>query len=458
VRRTPVAADDARADAIKRGRMPPRLVRLCVAGALALAVTAAVPRAAPISVAQASTIPIKHVVIIYQENHTFDNVLGKLCVIDHRCNGATTGKLSTGVTIALQPATDVPPNIAHDHDAQVAAIDRGKMDRFDTISGCKAPRFACLSQYSPIQIPNLAALARHYAISDATFQLGQAASWGTHLELVSGTVDGFNGDNPQPNTEPGVTAGPGWGCDSHRDAFWLPAPAAQPILVPACVPFKNGSGAYEPTPVSWIPTLMDVMDSARLTYSLDAGTKPQGTAPFQPSGYQWAICPTFADCIQTAQVNHLHTADQILTDAAAGTLPAVSIVTPTSANSQHNSYSMLAGDNWLGQVVGALEAGPEWSSTAIFIAYDDCGCFYDHVAPPTADLGPRIPVVIVSPYAIPGHTDSTIATQASFLSYSGSFSYRFTQTTKGVPMTVTPVPASSLAEMAAHPPDPNDPT
>jgi phospholipase C len=76
VRRTPVAADDARADAIKRGRMPRRLVRLCVAGALALAVTAAVPRAAPISVAQASTIPIKHVVIIYQENHTFDTVLG----------------------------------------------------------------------------------------------------------------------------------------------------------------------------------------------------------------------------------------------------------------------------------------------------------------------------------------------------------------------------------------------
>jgi phospholipase C len=223
---------------------------------------------------------------------------------------------------------------------------------------------------------------------------------------------------------------------------------------------------------------MDVMDSARLTYSLDAGTKPQGTTPFQSSGYQWAICPTFADCIQTAQVSHVHTADQILTDASAGTLPAVSMVTPISANSQHNGDSMIAGDNWLGQVVGALEAGPEWSSTAIFIAYDDCGCFYDHVAPPTADLGPRIPVVIVSPYAVPGHTDSTIATQASFLSfiedtfalpplgpndagaydYSGSFRYRSTQPTKPVPMSVTAVPASSLAEMAAHPPNPNDPT
>ena len=50
-------------------------------------------------------------------------------------------------------------------------------------------------------------------------------------------------------------------------------------------------------------------------------------------------------------------------------------------------------------------SGPEWNSTAIFITYDDCGCFYDEVSPP-AGLGIRVPMVIVSPYARPGFTDS----------------------------------------------------
>ena len=42
---------------------------------------------------------------------------------------------------------------------------------------------------------------------------------------------------------------------------------------------------------------------------------------------------------------------------------------------------MLIGDNWIGKVVNAVQTSPDWSSTAIFITYDDCGCFYDHVAP-----------------------------------------------------------------------------
>jgi phospholipase C len=89
---------------------------------------------------------------------------------------------------------------------------------------------------------------------------------------------------------------------------------------------------------------------------------------------------------------------------------------PSGANSQHNGWSMATGDNWIGKVVGAIMNGPQWQSTAIFITYDDCGCFYDHVAPPAGD-GPRVPMVIVSPYAKPGYTDSTPATSASMLAF-----------------------------------------
>ena len=363
-----------------------------------------------------SASPIQHVVIIYQENHTFDNVLGRLCVIDSRCNGAETGKISTGAIIPLSTATDKVAHVAHNHSWQVMAVDGGLMDHFDLIGGCGAPAYACMSQYDPSQIPNLAALARRFAISDATFQLDLAASWGTHLEIVTGTSDGFVGTIPNGGPA-GTVFGQGWGCDSNRYAWWRPATGGPGQSVPACVPFPDGTGAVAPTPVKWVPTLMDRLDQVNLTYTLYAGSPPAmpGVA-YQPGGYQWSICPTFADCGETTQKGHVVPASQVITDAQNGLLPNVSIVTPIAANSQHNTDSMLAGDNWIGSIVSAIENGPDWSSTAIFISYDDCGCFYDHVSPPKG-LGPRIPVVIVSPYAISGYTDSNVATPASFLAF-----------------------------------------
>jgi len=137
---------------------------------------------------------------------------------------------------------------------------------------------------------------------------------------------------------------------------------------------------------------------------------------------------------------------------------------------------MSLGDNWIGSVVSAVENGPEWSSTAIFATWDDCGCFYDNVLPP-AGFGIRVPMVIVSPYAIAGYTDSTDASFASLLAftehtfgldplssldaaaydYSNSFDYG--QRPLGpVPMVRTKVPPSELRWLRLHPPPDDDPT
>lgn len=77
---------------------------------------------------------------------------------------------------------------------------------------------------------------------------------------------------------------------------------------------------------------------------------------------------------------------------------------------------MLVGDNYIGEEVSAVESGPDAASTTIFIYYDDCGCFYDHVTPPPG-LGIRSPLVIVSPYAKHGYTDHNVATSSSILAY-----------------------------------------
>jgi phospholipase C len=247
-------------------------------------------------------------------------------------------------------------------------------------------------------------------VADHTFSTYTIPSWGAHLELATGQLDGFTGDNPIPSTT-GHGVGPGWGCDSYRDARWRPSPGAAPRYVPSCVPMKNGTGPYRASPVRWVPTIMDRLTAAGRSWKLYATTTTKKQLP-----YGWAICPTFADCLDTGQRRGMVPTGQVLADGRDGTLPAFSVVLPAGPDSQHNTTSMRQGDNWIGQVVSAISHGPDWRSTAIFITYDDCGCFYDHVAPPP-HTGIRVPMVIVSPYARPGYTDSTTATFNSMLAY-----------------------------------------
>jgi phospholipase C len=149
--------------------------------------------------------------------------------------------------------------------------------------------------------------------------------------------------------------------------------------------------------------------------------------------YAWSVCPSFAEYLYTAQCNgKLNAAgdglvpdSQFAADARGGNLPAFSLVTPQSfTTSEHNGSSMTAGDNWLGHLVSAAENGPEWRSTAIFITWDDCGCFYDQMSPGTnpdgTSQGPRVPLIIVSPYAKPGYTDTRATTFAGILAYTES--------------------------------------
>src|SRR3954447_4667638 len=359
---------------------------------------------------------IRHVVVIYQENHSFDNVLGRYCVKSGRCDGTRVGRLQDGSQIRLATSPDLVPDTGHTGSAQTRAIDGGTMQGWTSIGACsEAHGYSCLTQFAPSQIPNLTRLARHFALSDRTFQMDSVSSWGAHLELVAGTLDGFIG-----NKVPRKVAGPsalGWGCDSGLDTEWRSSADAPELSVPACVPdyslnptrYPYG-GAYRPTPVAHVPTLMDELGGAGLSWKLYTATGPG------KSGYGIAICPTFAGCIDTSQRRHEVGHRRILDDARAGRLPNFSVVLPAWPKSQHNLDSMAEGDNWIGKVVNAIERSPDWHSTAVLISYDDCGCFYDHVPPP-AGMGVRVPMVIVSPYAKAGFTDSNVASFSSVIAY-----------------------------------------
>jgi phospholipase C len=399
--------------------------------AIVLAV-AAVPVATVFSLntgtASAQAPPIKHVVVLYLENHSFDSILGYWCnAHPGRCpQGGMPASvhLSNGATVTPTVAPDVVPNVDHSVAAQVAAIDGGKMDGWWKVSGCApSTHYACISGYTPAEIPNAASLATKFAVSDNTFSLKNSPSWGGHLYAVAASTDNFTGDNPVPLK--GVTAGDGWGCNSDKVTPWSATVGGTTKNIPSCIPdfslgLKNG-GAFEPTPASHVPTIMDRLTTKGLSWRIYGQPTPSPS-----DGYIWDTCPTFADCLDTTQAKSNVLSSTFVTDAKAGKLAAFSLITPggvDAKDSEHNGTSMTQGDDWVGQIASAIMNGPEWNSTVLFITWDDCGCFYDQM-PPTppqnpdmTPRGPRSPLIIVSPYAKPGYTDTGSTTFAGILAF-----------------------------------------
>jgi phospholipase C len=385
---------------------------------------------------RAQTSPIHHVVLLYLENHSFDSVLGYWCnKHPGRCplGGRPSGggmpssvTLSNGAVVTPGVTPDVVPDVDHSVKGQQLAIDGGKMDGWWKISGCTpSTHYACISGYRPSQIPNAARLATKFAISDETFSMADSPSWGGHLYAVAASLDGFTGDNPVPAA--GVTAHAGWGCNSDKVTQWVPKGGAAQVI-PSCIPDysigQQNGGAFEPTPASHMPTIMDRLHANGLSWRIyGQNTQPSGSGGVA-KGYGWDICPSFAECLDTKQITNNLPVPMFIKNANAGKLASFSVVTPggtATADSEHNGFSMTAGDDWVGQIASAIMNGPEWKSTALFITWDDCGCFYDQVPPGSnpdgTPRGPRSPLIIVSPFARRGFTDTKTTTFAGILAF-----------------------------------------
>jgi hypothetical protein len=347
--------------------------------------------------------------------------------------------LSNGAVVTPSVGPDVVPLVDHGVPSQEAAMNCGsgtcRMNGWQNIASgqCSAATgYQCITGWTPAQEPNLTSLAGNFAISDKTFSQMDNWSWIAHIYAVAGLADGFTG---LTISHPIGTFG--WGCDSNKITSWdgngpsqkVPTCIPDPALTgPRGGPLANG-GAFQPTPVPYVPTIMDELSAAGLTWHIYGANclaetvNRQGlkTCTHAGDSYHWSVCPTFAECLY-GQPGGLQPDSKFLAAATHGRLPSFSFVTPGNAGtSWHNGFSITKGDNWLGQVMSAIMNGPEWGSTAVFITWDDCGCFYDQVPPGTnpdgTQQGPRVPLVIVSPYARRGYTDTTKTTFAGILAY-----------------------------------------
>jgi len=331
---------------------------------------------------------IEHVVFIVKENRTFDNYFGTFPGVD----GATSGKISTGEVIPLRHAPDMTPrDIDHSYQAAVEAIDGGAMDRFDLIAGGNVNGdYLSYSQYYESDMPNYFTYARNFVLADAFFSSLEGPSFPNHLYTV-GAQSGRAINNP--NTAR-------WGCDA----------AATSRVQTLEEPGEFGS-VY---PCFDFDTLADRLEEQGLSWKYYAPGQDQ-------SGYIWSALNAIRH-IRLTSLWQQHVVDptQFVQDASSGNLPAVSWLVVGSGLSEHPPASVCLGENWTVEQLNAVMSGPNWNSTVVFLTWDDFGGFYDHVAPPVVDnfgFGPRVPLLIISPWAKRGHISHTTLEFSSVLKF-----------------------------------------
>jgi phospholipase C len=161
-------------------------------------------------------------------------------------------------------------------------------------------------------------------------------------------------------------------------------------------------------------TLGDTLETAGISWKYYA-------PPEDTPGYNWSAFDAIGHIRNTSQwTEHVVSDSQFAADAQSGKLPAVSWLTPPWNYSEHANAGSCDGENWTVEQLNAVMQGPLWDTTAIFLTWDDFGGFYDHVPPPSIDqfgLGPRVPMLIISPYAKPGYVSHTQYEFSSVLAF-----------------------------------------
>jgi phospholipase C len=350
---------------------------------------------------------IQHIVFFVKENRSFDNYFGQF----PRAAGATTGATSTGQVVPLIPDPDVEPSdLCHVESCALEAINDGVMNGFNVMAPPPnqtipvTPNLRSYVQFDQNTIPNYWAYASAYTLADHMFSSMWGPSFPNHLFTIAAQNGGVIG-------EPRIMTGIGgsywdWGCDS---------PPGTTVSV-LSDDLSTTTTAY---PCFEFPTLGDRIDEAQATNP--ALTWKYYSPPEGEAGYEWNAYDT---------INHIRYGpdwsvnivpeDQFVADALNGNLASVNWVVTPDETSDHPPNSVCAGENDSVSKIDAIMQGPQWGSTAIFLFWDDFGGYYDHVPPPqiyTYGLGPRVPLLIISPYAKPAHISSTVLSAVSLLSF-----------------------------------------
>ncbi len=352
---------------------------------------------------------IRHIVIIMQENRSFDEYFGTY-------PGADGIPMKNGVPAVCMPdplrhdcvrpyhnTADINYGGPHEQQAFATDYDNGRMDGFirarETCKNGLDPKdcIALLSTdlmgyHTGADIPNYWTYARDFVLQDQMFEPNASWSLPAHLYLVSE----WSALCSRPN-DPSS-------CHSNIEDPGLPTDIGPAPHVAPDYAWTDLTYLLHNHGVSW-------------AYYIKKGPEPdcESAQVFCQYADQdprtpgiWNPLPSFTTVQQDHQLGNIQDTSSFYAAVRADRLPAVSWVIPNGVVSEHPTASITAGQAYVTSLINAIGRSKEWDSTAIFLTWDDWGGFYDHVRPPRVDAlgyGFRVPAMVISPYARRGFID-----------------------------------------------------
>jgi acid phosphatase len=434
---------------------------------------------------------IQHIVVIYAENRSFDNLYGLFPGANGLANA--TPAQYTQVDNDGKPLSHLPPvwkgkdpdpafpgdlpnrpfridappvnlplsvatrDLVHKFYQNQEQIDGGRLDRYVAASDAGG---LTMGYYDGSQLP-LWKWAQEYTLADNFFTGAFGGSYLNHFWLICActpvdrdaptnlraqldgpflkrkpespgsaidgapvfaldgdvTPDGWSVNTTQPPYQPSRIPPAKGGDPRLADVSKHPLPPQTAKTIGDTLSAKGISWAWYGG--AWNLALQDGMqDSAapRKVIYTNANGAPYFVAHHQPFNYFARFAPGTAD-----RSAHIKDYTDLVAGIDRGELPQVALYKPQGILNEHPGYTdVLSGDIHIAELVARIKASPLWSSTAIIVTYDENGGFWDHVRPPAGDRwgpGPRIPTLIISPYARRHYVDHTQYDTTSILKF-----------------------------------------
>ncbi len=372
---------------------------------------------------------LHHVIIIMQENRSFDHYFGTYPGADGFPRNSH-GKIALCV-----PFDPRHPNLgckvpfhdthldnagaSHQYADALADIDGGRMDGFiyqqtGGRPGCHKPKpgfcpgiriHDAVAYHTAAEIPQYWAYARNFVLQDHLFQSVPSWSFPVHLYLASE----WSADCPDPRDPRGCLS----------DARMRFRKFGRPRSWKLTMPWTSIAWLLDRANVSWRYYLApgeqaDCLDRKGADCALDQ-LKPGVPGAWNPFPF-FSTFKAAAAADPQYEGDHIVLVNRFLTDLQDGTLPNVAWLAPSGYISEHPPHNLKTGMLYVVSMINAVAQSRYWRDTAIFVTWDDWGGFYDHVAPPISEernsqilgYGLRVPGLIVSPWARSGTIDHQV--------------------------------------------------
>jgi phospholipase C len=397
------------------------VVGVVLAGAVLVAGVSASTGTKRPSAPQQDIHKIRHVVVIMQENRSFDSYFGTYPGADGIPRGVCVPDPRHGCIRPYHLTADRNVGGPHAMRNAMADINGGAMDGFvrqavggtrrcrdphDPVCSLPAAGADVMGYHDYREIPNYWTYAHNFVLQDRMFEPNASWSLPSHLFMVSG-----------------------WSakCSVPGD----PMSCVDAPNLPALPPDFRGNLKHTVPDYAWTDlTYLLHKHGVSWRYYVGKGTEPDcddAAAMSCKSALQspttpgiWNPLPYFDTVREDWQLGNITALRSFFKAARRGTLPAVSWIVPSGKVSEHPPGLVSAGQAYVTSLVNAIMRSPNWKSTAIFISWDDWGGFYDHVVPPTVDLhsyGLRVPGLVISPYAKRGYIDHQILSFDAYLKF-----------------------------------------